>query len=315
MPDPLRQTVSATEASALFDVSPYQTRWMLYRRFAHGEEAHVEEHARMTWGKKMEPLILAQAAEDLKLEVRPNLGPDGKQVYIRNGLLGCTRDADILCPDRGPGICEGKCVFDYRIWMQEWNGGNTVPRQNEIQCQIQMKVGAGETSPGAGDGKPYTWGVFAVWIAGEIQYFERKPVPKFWDALDMEARRFFDDVKAGNEPEPFGSPREWPLLNEAFPIEETKILDLRELPEGRTLAEEVRLYDYHRKQRLGHEKGEDGIKLKLRTFAKECGKILLPFGINVQLKQNKTSVGIKTYIPADMPEGGLEDFEGAALRG
>jgi YqaJ-like recombinase protein len=307
MPDPLRQTISATESSALFDVSPYVTLWMLYRRFAHGEEAAVATHARMDWGTKLEPLVLAQAAEDLKFEVRPNRGEDGKQVYIRNGLLGCTRDADVFCPDRGPGACETKCVFDYRIWMQEWDGGNHPPRHHEIQLQQQMKVGDGKTS--------YKWGVEVVWVAGELYYFERKPIPKFWDALDTEAARFFADVKAGNEPEPFGSPREWPLLNEAFPIEETKILDLREAPEGRTLAEEVRLYDYHRKQRLGHEKGEDGIKLKLRTFAKECGKILLPFGINVQLKQNKTSVGIKTYIPADAPEGGLEDFEGAALGG
>jgi hypothetical protein len=41
MPDRERLTVSATEASALFDASPYVTRWMLYRRFALGEEVYV----------------------------------------------------------------------------------------------------------------------------------------------------------------------------------------------------------------------------------------------------------------------------------
>lgn len=307
MPDATRQTISATEASALFDVSPYVTRWMLFRRFAHGEEAHVEPHARMDWGTKLEPLVLAQAAEDLKIEVRPNRGDDGKQVYVRNGLLGCTRDAEIFCPDRGPGACETKCVFDYRIWMQEWDGGNRPPRHHEIQLQQQMKVGDGTTS--------YKWGVEVVWVAGEVYYFERKPIPKFWDALDSEAARFFDDVKALAEPEPFGTPREYPLLNECFPIEEAKIMDLREDPAGVDLAEEVRLYDYHRKQRLGHEKGEDAIKIKLRAFAKECGKILLPHGINVQLKQNKTSVGIKVYIPADVPEGSLRDFEHGEIGG
>lgn len=307
MPDPTRATISATEASALFDVSPYVTLWMLYRRFAHGEEAHVEPHVRMDWGTKLEPLVLAQAAEDLKFEVRPNRGEDGKQVYIRNGLLGCTRDADVICPDRGPGACETKCVFDYRIWMSEWAGGNNPPRHHEIQLQQQMKVGDGKTS--------YKWGVEVVWVAGELYYFERKPIPKFWDALDVEAGRFFASVKAGNEPEPFGTPREYPLLNEAFPIEAEKVLDLREGPDGRALAEEVRLYDYHRKQRLSHEKGEDGIALRLRAYGKEHGKILLPHGINVKLKQNKTNVGIKAYVPADVPEGGLREFEGVDVGG
>lgn len=307
MPDVLRKTVSATESAALFDASPYTTRWMLYCRFALGQEDIQVENVRMDWGKKLEPLVLAQAAQDLKFDVRPNIGPDGRQIYIRNGLLGCTRDAEIICPERGPGACETKCVFDYRIWMQDWDGGNSPPRHHEIQLQQQMKVGDGKTS--------YKWGVEVVWVAGELYYFERKPIPKFWDALDVEAHRFFQDVANHNEPEPFGSPREYPLLKEVFPTIDKKILDLREQPEGRELAELVRLYDYHRKQRLGHEKGEDTIKLKILTVGKDSDQILLPNGINVKLKQNKTSVGIKAYIPADLKEGGLEDFEGVGLGG
>lgn len=315
MPDPLRQTISATEASALFDVSPYTTRWMLYRRFAHGEEAFVPEHTRMDWGKRLEPLILEEAAKDLKFEIRPNKGGDGKQIYLRNGLLGCTRDAEIFCPTRGPGACEVKCVFDYRIWMQNWNGGNQPPRYHEIQLQQQMVVGSGESSPGAGDGKSYEWGVEIVWVASELFYFERKPIPKFWDALQRETQRFFDDVKNGNEPEPFGTPVENPLLAEVFPIVEDKVLDLREDAEGVEIAELVRLYDYHRTQRLGHSKGEDGIKQKLRVRAKDCGTILLPYGINARLKQNKTGVGIKVFVPQDVPEGDLAPFHEADLGG
>lgn len=303
MPDPLRKTISATEASALFEVSPYMTPWMLYRRFANGEEAYTPEHTRMDWGKRLEPLILEQAAKDLKFEIRPNIGPDGNQVYVRNGLVGCTRDAEIYCPDRGLGVCEAKCVFDYRTWMTEWTGGNSVPRQYEIQVQTQMKVGAGETELGAANGKAYSWGVFAVWVAGEVIYFERKPVPAFWKALDEQAGQFFDDVKAGNEPEPFGSPREFPLLEIAFPIDEKKILDWREGEEGLAAAEQVRMMEYHRIQRLSHTKGEDTIKAKLRVKAKTYGQVLLPHGINFKLKQNKTGVGLKAYVPKDLPEG------------
>lgn len=307
MPDSTRKTVSATEASALFDASPYITRWMLYRRFAHGEEAHVSEHVRMDWGKKLEPLVLAQAADDLNLEVRPNIGADGKQAYIRNGLLGCTRDAEIFCPDRGPGVLETKCVFDYRTWMAEWDGGNKVPKQNEIQVQVQMRVGDGA--------KSYTWGVFAVWIAGEVFYFERKPVPLFWDALEAQTEKFFDDVAIGREPEPFGTPVEYPLIRECFPTDEKKITDLREDIAAEEYSDEVRMFEYHRGQRLAHSKGEDALKIKFAARFKDAGKVLLPHGINLTLNQNKTGMGVKTYVPADLPDSSLKPFEGVDLAG
>ena len=34
MPDQTLKTISASEAAALFNASPYVTRWMLYQRFA-----------------------------------------------------------------------------------------------------------------------------------------------------------------------------------------------------------------------------------------------------------------------------------------
>lgn len=297
MPDALRQTISATEASALFDVSPYTTRWMLFRRFAYGDEAFRPPNSRMDWGTILEPVVLREAAKDLKFEIKPNAGEDGKQAYVRNGLLGCTRDAEIFCPSRGPGICEVKCVFDYKTWMQNWNGGNSPPRHHEIQIQQQMKVGDGANS--------YAWGVEIVWVASEMFYFERKPIPKFWEALDREAERFFADVAAKNEPEPFGVPVENPLLAEVFPIIEDKVLDLREAADGLTVAETIRMFDYHRKQRLSHNKGEEGLKQKLRVLAKEHGTILCPHGINAKIKQNKTGIGLKVFVPEDLPEGAM----------
>lgn len=324
MPDPTRATISATEASALFDVSPYVTRWMLYRRFAHGEESFTPEHNRMDWGKKMEGLILAQAADELKMEVRPNIGPDGKQVYVRNGLLGCTRDAEIFCPDRGPGIIEVKCVFDYRTWMAEWNGGNKVPRHNEIQVQVQMKTGAGETAPAAGDAKPYTWGVFAVWVAGDLHYFERKPLPKLCAALDTEAARFFADVKVKNEPDPFGATIENPLMNEVWPVDAKAVLDYREEKNAIDLAEACRQFEYHSQQRLGHHKAEEVLKAKFRALAKDNGTVLLPHGISITVKQSpragytvepSMTTTVKVHVPDNIEGGALTPFEGADIGG
>lgn len=322
MPDPLRQTVSATEVSALFDANPYQTRWMLYRRFALGEESFTPEDNRMGWGKKMEPLLIKQAAEDLKFIVEPNVGPDGKQIYVRNGLIGCTRDARIYCPDRGWGVLETKCVFDYRTWMAEWSGGNKVPKHNEIQVQIQMKAGDGESKPGAGDAIPYTWGVFAVWIAGDIQYFERKPIPKLWKAIDTETARFFADVKKKNEPDPFGAMVEFPLMNEVWPVGSNSVLDLREDPAAMEIAEACRQFQYHATQRLSHEKAEKAMKARFRGVAKDCERVLLPNGISIDVKQSPragytvkptTTTTVSVHVPDDLRGGELTPFEGVEL--
>jgi hypothetical protein len=131
MPDVTLQTPSATETPALWGLSPYVTRWMLYQRFANGVRLDAGENARISWGRKLQPLVIAQAAEELRLKVQPNHA----HVYHRRGRLGCTRDATMLCPDRGPGARETKCVFDYPTWMREWDGGRNVPPMHEIQLQ------------------------------------------------------------------------------------------------------------------------------------------------------------------------------------
>jgi hypothetical protein len=308
MPDPMRQTISATEASVLFDANPYETKWMLYRKFAHGEEARETPHARMDWGQRLEPLVIQQAAADLRFEVKPNnSGSEGRQAYVRRGLLGCTRDAEIICPDRGPGALETKCVFEYPIWMQEWGGGNAVPRHIEIQVQTQMHVGDGA--------KPYAWGVIAVWIAGEVIYFERTPVPKFIDELERQAALFFEDVKNRKEPEPFGIPQELPLLDEAFPIKAENPLDMREVDDGRKLAEDVRMLAWHRREKSGHDKAAEALQARLRGVIKDHDKLLLPHGINLKQKQVERKGyqvapssyrTLTPYVPDNIPIGAID---------
>lgn len=202
MPDQLRKTVSATEVPALWNVSPWMTRWLLYRRFHDGVDISSPPNERMNWGLRLQPAIIEQAARDLKFEVRPN----SDDRYHRRGSVGCTRDAEIICPDRGPGALETKCVFDYRDWMEKWGGGEFVPRHYEIQNQVQMMVG--DT-----DGEPYRWGVIAAWVAGEVHYFERAPIPELWADVETEAARFLASVRDGDEPDPFGAPMELPFLS------------------------------------------------------------------------------------------------------
>lgn len=310
MPDPTRKTISATEAPALIDASPYTTRWMLYRRFVHGEDLAPKEHNRMDWGNLMEPLVLNAAADELRLEVTPNRDDRNEQVYERRGLLGATRDATVICPDRGVGSLETKCVFDYGVWMREWNGGKKPPRHHEIQLQVQMYVGDGE--------KPHQWGCLTAWLAGELHHFERKPIPKLWEQLEAEAKKFFDDIAAGREPDPFGAPIEMPWLAEVFPTEAGKVLEMDELTTANLkVAEEVRMLAWHSKERLGHEKAEKEAKANLLALAKGAEAIRLPYGIGVKISQSQragytvkptTVTKVEGYVPKEgVPEGNLGD--------
>jgi len=306
MPDPTKQTLSATQTPALFGASPYLTRWMLLRHFIHGDPIDGPAHNRMDWGKRMQPLILAQAAEDLHLEVRPN----ADDAYVRRGLLGCTRDAIVICPDRGPGALECKAVFDYGVWMTTWDGGKTPPKHVEIQTQQQMMVGD--------DSQSFTWGVIAVWVCGEMKYFERKPIDDLWVEIIEAAAEFFDDVAARREGDPFGDPVEMPLLNALFPIKAGKVIDLTNEPNAEHLAEEVKMWAWHAAQQRGHQKGADAIKAKMRALIGNAQEARLPHGVVVRAKQQSRkgyTVAPTTFTVLDpfVPEGASTSAPGANI--
>lgn len=289
MPDPTRKTISATEVSGLFGVSPYVTRWMLWQKFARGIDIDVDEHSRMTWGKKLQPLIIEQAAEDLALEVQPN----ADDTYHRRGLLGCTRDATIICPSRGPGALETKCVFDYRAWMTDWTGGKSAPRYHEIQLQQQMLVGDE-------NGEPYRWGIIAAWVAGDLHYFEREPIPELWEKLRGEAADFFTTVQENAEPNPFGEPVEIEWLVKLLPTQRGKIIDLSDDPAAESHCEIARQYLHAKEQENGGKRTAEPLRGKLLALARDAEEVALPYGIKVRIGGNEKSKRLSVYVPDDL---------------
>jgi hypothetical protein len=272
MPDPRRDTVSATEISALFGANPYLTRWMLLRRFIHGDDISSPAHNRMDWGTKLQPLVLAQAAEELHLEVKPN----AEDVYLRRGNLGCTRDAEVICPDRGPGALETKCVFDHRTWMQHWDGGKTLPRHIELQLQQQMYVGDGVES--------YAWGCIAVWVCGEMFYFERAPIPEVWETMTEAAETFFKAVAAGDEGDPFGVPVEMPLLNKLFAPKPGKVIELTSRDDAEAIVGFARGFVELDARAKETAKQAAGLKAKLRALIGDAEEAVLLDGSKIRQK-------------------------------
>lgn len=285
MPDPLCKSLSATQTPGLFGVSPYVTRWMLWQHFAKGVDIDGAADARMTWGTKLQPLIVQQAAEDLKLEVYPN----ADDVYHRRGLLGCTRDATIICPDRGPGALETKCVFDYRAWMADWQGGKSAPKHYEIQLQQQMLVGDGE--------EPFKWGVLAAWVAGEVHYFHRDPISELWSRLADEAGAFFKAVEDKHEPDPFGVAIEIEWLVKLLPTAKGKIIDLSTDAAAEKHAEVARFYQMAKDQENAGKRTAEPLRAKLLALAKDAEEVLLPAGIRVRIGGNEKSKRLNVYVP------------------
>jgi hypothetical protein len=270
MPDPERKTISSTQAAALYNASPYTTPWMLYH-YLRGDGIEQTQSDRMYWGLKMQPLVLERAAADLKLEVTPNAGDR----YIHDDVLGYTADAKIWHPDKGHGTLESKCVYDYSTWMRDWDGGKRVPRWYELQMQTQLTVGDGA--------EPFRWGMFAVWCCGEMHYFERELNPMVAKDLHDQAVTMLARVHNGDEPDPFGSAIELPLLDKLLPIAKGKTLDLRESPGGKSFAELGKMLTGFRADANFNQKAAEDARNRLRAMAGDNETVLLPYGVTLKL--------------------------------
>lgn len=324
MPDLARTTISATQMAALFGASKYDTPFTIYH-YLKGNTIEREADNRMSAGNRFEAPVIEWAAEELGVaKVIPNRDATGKQRYITRGLLGCHRDADIFDPDKGYGALETKMIFDYRVLMQEWDGGATPPKMHEIQLQQQMKIGDGTN--------PFSWGVLTACCGGELIHFHREPMPELWDAMDEAAADMFENIKLGAEPDPLGLVIEHPLINKLYPPNPAKVLDLSAIvdpdanPTPEELAETVRRLElldaaramkFHSEQKGFHSKAYDEVKDKLRCLAMDSGKVLLPYGASIEVKQSQrkeytvkatTSTTVKPWVPENLPDDFMAKF-------
>lgn len=295
MPDPTKQTVSATQIAALFNRSKWDTRWTLYKRFL-GEGPPDFQDARMSWGTKLQPLVLEQAGEDLKLQVRHT------DFYETRGVIGCTRDAAIVCPDRGPGALETKCVFDYAQWMRAWGGGECVPVDYEMQLQAQMYVGYGDQPNSS-----FAWGVIAAWVCGDMHYFERTPDEGFQSVMSVEAQSFLAQVAGKIEaPDPMGDPLELPTIAATWgEVVPKKEIDLSGFEDALPIAEAARMFDHARSQVSFWKKTQDHNKAKLLAASEDAAKLILPQGVYVDVSKGKqTRIKVSQYDtgPGDLPD-------------
>lgn len=180
------QDITSTQSPALFNLSPYLTKFELYHSKASGLSLDFEENERMTWGKRLEPVIAAGVAEDNGWKLRKI----NEYIRIPEINMGSSFDYEVVCPQRGLGILEIKNV-DYYVFGKKWVD-EQAPEDIEIQLQHQLEVK-----------DDCNWGCIAAFVGGNRpEEFIRERDRDMGAGLVAAVRKFWDDVKHKREPEP-----------------------------------------------------------------------------------------------------------------
>jgi predicted phage-related endonuclease len=182
--------VGASEVAALFDCSPYLTRFELWHRKA-GNIATPEFNAvaddgtpdneRIYWGVRLEAAIIEAAKERYGYVDRPPADPP-----LTNGKgLGGHPDRRVICPNRGPGIIETKMAD----WLVRKGWGDEPPMHYLLQ---------GNTYAGL-DG--VEWFDTLVLVGGnKLERFENDFRPKLYAEAEKRVEAFWETVRAGTPP-------------------------------------------------------------------------------------------------------------------
>lgn len=128
--------VTSTEVSALFDMSPYMTRFELWHEKKSGYAAQRSSE-RMDWGNRLEPVIADAAAAKLGVSIEKS------DVYVRDDSARIGASFDYFINDSNRGIIEVKNV-DYLTFKNKWieydHDDIEAPEHIELQVQHQMEV-------------------------------------------------------------------------------------------------------------------------------------------------------------------------------
>jgi hypothetical protein len=293
VPDVLKQTVSASQIAGIYNRSPWETRWSLWHWFRNSVEI-AADNSRTDFGKFCEPFIMAQVQERLRLEVQHNAAGE----YKRKGSLGCSRDARIFDPTRGEGIIQAKTCAR-QIWKETYTD-SLCPPHIEMQLQCEMAV------------HDAAWGIVAVMIGQNDQLFlyERQPNKELQARMEDEARAFLDSVAAGQEPSPFGSAVELPVLDALYPtVTPGKVITMTD----ETIAEAARMMRWADEQSKFFSRVYDQKRAIIAAAAGDAQRLELP-GVMIEISRSSAKGG-SVNLPAEIAIGLLKTLTEAAAAG
>lgn len=231
--------VGASEVAALFECSPYVTRFELWhRRKGNIASPDLSDNERAEWGLRLEPAIIAAAADryGYQLEETPRRLSNGK------GLGG---HPDALASDeRGPGIIEIKTA-DFLVF-RSW--GTEPPTHYLLQAMAYA---------GLADRK---WCDIIVLVGGNrLERFCYDFRPKIYAEIERRVVDFWQSIEA-NDPPPADYTRDLETITELYREGTEEVVDLT----ADNLAHEAAAaFLFAKEARLEAEKREDAAKAEL----------------------------------------------------
>ena len=240
--------VGASEAAALFDCSPYLTRFELFHRkkgnidtpaFNALADDGTPENERIYWGVKLEAAIIEAAKERYGYTDREQVD------RLSNGRgLGGHPDRRVVCPQRGPGILEIKTAD----WLVFKSWGDEPPMHYLLQSQAYQGLDGVE------------WGDVLVLVGGNrLERFCYDFRPKIYAEIEKRVEAFWQSVEE-NEPPPADYTRDLPTIAELYREGADETVDLT----GDNLAHEAAAaFLFAKEARLDAEKREDAAKAEL----------------------------------------------------
>lgn len=194
------QDITSTDAPALFNLSPYQTRFELWHAKKAGEVQVIDPNDRMLWGTRLQDAIADGIAEDQRLVVRRM----PEYMRIPEARIGSSFDFEIegvlpgspfapIFDELGPGILEIKNV-DWLAFRNGWTIEDDfieAPPHIEVQVQHQQLV-AGRR-----------WSLLGALVGGNrYELLERRADESVHRGIIAGARAFWASIDAGQAPDP-----------------------------------------------------------------------------------------------------------------
>lgn len=264
-----QSVVGAAEVAALFDASPWVTRYELYHR-KRGTIATPDfnavvdgkpENERVYFGVKLEPIVVEAACE------RWGYVPEPTPERLTNGKgLGGHPDRIVTCPERGRGILEAKTVD----WLVEKSWGDEPPLHYLLQAQAYAGLAGTDWCD-------------IVWLtSGNRLSRHQEPFrPTLFAEIERRVATFWDDVREGREP-PVDYTRDGKTLVEVLGDPTEELADLRD-----DLTAEQWAMDFAagKAMRDAGEAQMEAAKTRLIERIGTAGKALLP---SFRLAANRT---------------------------
>lgn len=277
--------VSSTEASALFGLSPYMTKFELFHVKRGSKPSEFEASERMKWGLRMEEAIARAIAEEYGVKVRKlNAYVSNEDVGLGASfdyeIVGIKEDAtpedkvlQEMYRDLGPGILEIKNV-DWIVWKKNWTldeGRMEAPAHIEIQVQTQLHV------------IQRSWAAIGVLVGGNsLNLLVRERDPVVGENLEKAAFLFWREIKANRAPE-ISMPQDAELIAYLYNYAEPgTVLDAQnDTEEAKKVFELVHAYHDQGLLKSAAENKQKTIKSELLMLIGDAERVICPDGYSV----------------------------------